>query len=72
MKVELHNDLLSYMERKRFKFQAQDNNAADIVRVLVETLWYLDPHQEKFDHRSIHLPLREFSGYYDWRKQKKN
>ena len=42
------------------------------VKQLSSTLWYLDPHHEKFHSRSISLPseFSEFQGFNDWKKKK--
>jgi len=41
------------------------------VRQQSNTLWYLDPHHEKFS-LSIHLPseLHKFQGFNDWKQKK--
>ena len=49
-----------------------DTIGENFVRQLSNTLWYLDPHHEKFLSRSIHLPseLDKFQGFNDWRRKK--
>ncbi len=59
------------MEDHNWKFLANDKNADCIVATLVDVLWYLDPHRERFKERSIHLPFSQFNNYYDWKAQKK-
>ena len=42
------------------------------VKVLVSSLWYIDPCRKQFVERSIHLPpvLDPFEGYNDWKTKK--
>ena len=43
------------------------------VKIIVSTMWYIDPCQKQFVERGIHLPsvLDQFLGYDDWKKKKK-
>ena len=42
------------------------------IKVLVGSLWYIDPCRRQFVERSIHLPsvLDPFEGYNDWKGKK--
>lgn len=42
------------------------------IKVLVSSLWYIDPCRKQFVERSIHLPpvLDPFEGYNDWKAKK--
>lgn len=41
------------------------------MKTLVDTLWYLDPHWDKFLSRSITCPeFDEFCGFNNWKKMK--
>lgn len=42
------------------------------IKVLVSSLWYIDPCRKQFVERSIHLPpvLDPFEGYNNWKAKK--
>ena len=72
MKMVLFNDVVNFFDEHGYKFKLSEASLGDkVVRSLVDTLWMLDPHRQKFKDRSVQLPLDQFSNYYDWKSQKK-
>ena len=47
------------------------NTGVNFISKLAQTLWYLDPHHEKFVNRGIHLPdqFAVYKGYNDFKKK---
>ena len=48
------------------------DTGVNFIGKLAQTLWYLDPHHDKFANRGIHLPDRfsAYKGYNDYKKKK--
>ena len=48
------------------------DTGANFISKLAHTLWYLDPHHNKFSQRGIRIPERfmTYTGYNDYKKKK--
>ena len=74
-KQALWNRLLEIFQERGFGFTRMQLETVGnkVVSTLTDTLWYLDPHHEKLKSRAISIPqmFSKFTGYYDWKRQKK-
>ena len=48
------------------------DTGVNFIGTVAQTLWYLDPHHDKFANRGIHLPDRfsAHKGYNDFKKKR--
>jgi len=52
-KIQLHNDIVAYLD---MGFQTEDQ-ANTLVKIMTDTIWYLDPHVDTIAQRFSAFPL---------------
>ncbi|XP_060571418.1 uncharacterized protein LOC132729628 [Ruditapes philippinarum] len=65
--------VLKFMQKNGVAFTPMqvETTGTYICKTLTNTLWYLDPHWEKFEQRSIScVDFQDLRGYNNWRKLK--
>ena len=68
MDMQLYNDFIDFLREKNWLFNPRNQpQAKRVIKVMVEILWYLDPHWTKFSERSCKLPAI-FSKFQKYKK----
>jgi uncharacterized protein YukE len=66
-KQKLHNDVIEFLERRQLKCKQSDVAGVgnSFLKVMVDTLWFLDGHQHVLCKRGHKIPesLKHFTGY---------
>ena len=70
----LRNDVIDLLSSMNIGWSPDvvDTVGQQCIKAIVASLWYLDPHHDRFRDRSLAIPtcFASFKGYNDWKRKK--